>query len=198
MVHGPHQGDSLGMVAPGHAVDIGDQRMAQLHGGTGYPEGLGIIAPGAALQEGVVGAVQAQDRAEHAELHPTGIKLGVLNAVDVPADVMAPPAVAHIGGSGGEVRLESQRIPGNDRVAGKADRVAVVAQAAPAREEEGALGAIPAQVVKMQVIDPPQRVEPRQWRWIALLPVHPPEIDAIGFLGVVQDAQSRPGQRPDR
>ncbi len=53
----------------------------------------------------------------------------------------------------------------------------MVAQTTPTREDERPL-AVAGQVVEMQVVEPPQWVQPAQRRRRALLPVHPPEIDA--------------------
>ena len=66
--------------------------------------------------------------------------------------------------------------------------VAVVAQPAPAAVEHGALAA-PRRVVKVQVVEPGQRVEPLHLRALALLPVHPPEIDALLFHRVVEQLE---------
>jgi hypothetical protein len=110
--------------------------MAQLHGRSGKREGLRVPAPGSPLVEGILGAVQAQDRAEYAELQPAHIEFGVFDAFHVPADVVAPPAESDVGRGRRERNLEGQRAPGNDGVSRKADRVAVTAESAPARECE--------------------------------------------------------------
>jgi hypothetical protein len=50
-----------------------------------------------------------------------------------------------------------------------------------------ALRRIAAQVQEVQVIEPPQRIEVGKGCSLALLPIHPPEIDALGFQGMMQD-----------
>ena len=129
--------------------------------------------------------MQAQDRREHAELDPAGDQLVVLDAEEVPADVVAPPAVAGVGCRCGELGLEVQRLPGDDRVAREADGVAVAADAGIARERQGA-AAVARGVEEVEVVEQPQRVEPRQLGHLALLPVQPPEVDALVLERVVQ------------
>ena len=133
------------------------------------------------------------DRAERAQLVPADLQLLVTVAEHVAADVVAPPAVADVGSAGGEFRLELQRLPRHDGVAGEADRVAVRARAGVTREGERArvAFAVVAAVVAggievMQVVQAPQRVEARLPRQAALLPVNPPEVDAIFLHRVVE------------
>ena len=178
-----------GVIAPGHAVNIRDQRMAQAQGGAGGALGGRAAPPGAALVIGVVGAVHAQDGAEDAVLDPARVQLIVFDAAHVPADIVAPPAVAHVGSRGSEARLEVQRLPADHRIARKADRVAMVAQPAPAGEDEGAAFAIPPKVVEVQVVEPPQRVQAGQRRPRALLPIQPPEIYPLRLQRVVQQLE---------
>ena len=184
------------VVAPGHGVDIGDQGVAQSQGAAGCLIRGRTTAPGTALVEGVVGTVQAQDRAENAILHPTGVELIIFDTTHMAADIVAPPAVADVGRSGGESGLEIERLPADDGVTGETDRVAVTAQSTPAREDEGSFEPIPSQVIEMQVVEPAERVQSGQAGKFALLPVDPPEIDALLFIGMVQNfeiALRKPG-----
>jgi len=183
----------LGVIAPGHGVQVRDQGVAELHGSPQVAQGLRVIDPGAAVVERVVGAVDAQDGAEDAILHPAQVQLRRFDAQVMPADVVAPPAIGDISSGGGEVRLEGQRLPANERVAGEADRVAMVAQAAPAGEDEGSL-ACPPQIQKVEVVQPPQRVKTRQAGKRPLLPVQPPEVDPARFLRVVHDLEVGAGE----
>ncbi len=86
--------------------------------------------------EADVGAVQSENGAEHTKLHPAGEQFRLFHAAHMPANVVAPPAIIHIGGGGGEVRLEGERIPGDVGVAGETDWVAMVAEAAPSGEDK--------------------------------------------------------------
>ncbi len=106
--------------------------MAQLKGIAQRVAHLGIVeGPRTLVVEMAFGAVDAQNRAERAELHPAGEQFAVPVAADVPADVVAPPTVGHVRGRGGHVRLKAQRIPRHVAVAGEADRIAVVAPRRP-------------------------------------------------------------------
>src|SRR4029079_7549262 len=100
--------------------------------------------------------VQPLARGEGAELHPAGGELVVAVALEVAADVVAPPAVAGVGRGRGEVRLEVPRLPGDVRVPGEADRVAVAADAGVARERQRP-ATVPARVEEMEVVEQPQR-----------------------------------------
>ena len=99
--------------------------------------------------------MQPVDRREHPELHPAGRQLVVAVALEVTADVVAPPAVAGVGRGRGEVGLEVQGLPGDDRVAGEPDRVAVAADPGVAGERQRPL-----------VLRRP-RPESRKWKWLS-------------------------------
>ena len=77
----------------------------------------------------------------------------------MPADVMAPPAVADIGRGRGEKRLEGKALPGDVGIAGKADRISVPAKARPAGEDETAFFAVASQIQKMEMVQNPQRIQ---------------------------------------
>ncbi len=79
----------------------------------------------------------------------------------MPADIVTPPAISHIGSGGGEARLECERSPHDEGVAGESDRVTMVAQSAPAGENERPLTPIPSKVMEVQVVEPPKRIEIR-------------------------------------
>ena len=180
------------MGSPGHRVQVRDQLVAELHRLARHAQHLGVVpAPGTPLVESAARAVQPEDRAENAVLHPARVELRLLDAAGMPADVVAPPAVTDVGRRRGEIGLEPEAAPGHPRVAREADRVAVIAQPAPARKDEGAFAPVAAQVQKVQVIQPPQRVEPVQACFVALLPVQPPEVDAARFLRVVEHLEVR-------
>ena len=142
-------------------------------------------APRLLGDEAVGGRVQPQDRREDAELHPARDELVVLEAEEVPADVVAPPAVAGVGRGRRELGLELQRLPADDRVAGEADRVAVAADPGVARERQRP-AAVARRVQVVEVVEQPQRVQPRQLGDLALLPVQPPEVDAVVLERVVE------------
>jgi hypothetical protein len=167
--------------------------MAQLHGVPRQSQHLGVIPPGSTLVERVLGTVQPEYGAKNTKLNPSRIEFRIFNAFHVAADIVAPPPVADIGGRRGKIRLESQRLPGHDRVAGKADGVAMVAQPAPPGKDEGSFFLSP-QVIEMEVIEPPERIQSRQTAVCALLPVQPPKIDTDFFLGVVKKLEISRGE----
>ncbi len=113
------------------------------------------------------------------------VELVVLVAEEVPADVVAPPAVADVARGRGEVRLEVQRRPRDHGVAGEADRVAVAADPGVAGERQGPLAVSPG-VQEVVVVEQPERIEPGNAGDPALLPVEPPEVDALGLARMVQ------------
>src|SRR4029079_7636652 len=80
--------------------------------------------------------VQPLARGEGAELHPPGGELVVAVALEVTADVVAPPAVAGVRRGRGEVGLEVQGLPADDRVAGEPYRVAGAADPGVAGERQ--------------------------------------------------------------
>ena len=99
---------------------------------------------------------------------------------------MAPPAVADVRGGGGEFGLELQGLPVDDRIAGEADRIAVRAGAGVAGEGErawvafGVFAAVGARRIEVvQMVETPQRVEAGLAGGTALLPVEPPEVNAL-------------------
>jgi len=65
-----------------------------------------------------------------------------------------------------------------DRVAGEADLVAVIAEPAPAMEQQGPL-ALALLVGKVDIVKPPRRTHSRHLGVGFLLPVEPPEIDSL-------------------
>ena len=98
-------------------VEVGHQPVAQAQVGVHVFAHVAAVLPRLLAREGVLGAVQAVDGAEYAQLQPAQRECRVEAAPDVPADVVAPPRVADVRGGRGEVRLEVQRRPGDDRVA---------------------------------------------------------------------------------
>jgi len=112
-------------------IEQGDQRVAKLHGFPDSFAGIGAERPGSAVNIGIVGGMDAQNRAEYAVLYPAQEQLRFLHAVAVSADIMAPPAVSYVTGGGSKFRLELQGFPGDDSIPGKSDRVAVPAQSGP-------------------------------------------------------------------
>ena len=135
----------------------------------------------------------------------------------MPTDIMAPPAVADIGGGNGKVRLKIQRCPGHIGIPREAHRIALAARPGIPGEEHGPFS-IALDIRNMQMIQHPQRIQ--HLTLIAhfsilvflvdppvrgtLLPVHPPEIDACLFIGMMQDIKilfhklRRQNIQPDR
>ena len=216
MVDGAHRSDALGVGAARPGVQVGNQAVAQpqvgLHGGAG----VAAVAPRLLGVEHRVGRVQAVDGGEAAELDPAGRHLIVPDPEHVAADVVGPPVVADIGGCRRELGLEAQGVPGGDRVPGEADGRAVargVGEAGEgygtaARGGAGGVGpdgfgragaggsgsvigicALAPGVQVVHMVEHPQGIQPRDVGVAALLPVQPPEVDALllqGMVGVLQ------------
>ena len=75
--------------------------------------------------------------------------------------------------------------PDGDGIARKADLVAMIAIAAPAMEKQGTL-ALVLLIGEVDVVQPPGWVDARNFRVAFLLPVKPPEVDALLFERMVQ------------
>ena len=131
--------------------------------------------------------MEAQAWAERAKLDPTSEKLPIHRA-EVAADVVTPPAEAHVGGGGGEVRQRGQCRPAAECIAAEADRIAMIPEAAPAAEDQRAL-APASRVGEVQMVEPGERIHPGEVAACALLPVDPPEIDALLFKRVMQQRE---------
>src|SRR3974377_1775221 len=96
------------------------------------------------------------------------------------ADVVAPVGKADVGSSRREPRLKCQRVPHRNRIARKPNLVAVVAQPAPAMEEQRPL-VLALLITEMHQVDPPGRPPPCRFGIVLLLPVEPPEVDTLLF-----------------
>ena len=152
--------------------------MAQAHEILHHRAGAHAVGPRLLAHERAGRGVQAHDRREHAKLPPARSQLIVMHAQHMPADIMAPPAIANVGGSGGEIRLKGQRIPSDVRIARKADRIAVAAW--PAITGKGHSRLILPQGVKIaRMVEGEQRIHARLGGAALLLPVNPPEIHAL-------------------
>ena len=133
------------------------------------------------VQSGVLRRVGAQDRAERAELHPAYVHLGVDGVgAHVSAHIMTPVAVEHVRRCRIEVRLEVERFPAYYGVAREANLIAVVAQSAPTVVEHRSCFAVALHVGERSIVDPPGVAEIGELLVVApLLPVEPPEVDAV-------------------
>src|SRR6185437_298152 len=112
------------------------------------------IRPDAALGVRILCSVRAQDGTEGAELNPARVKLGSDGSGHMAANVVAPVGVADISSGRGEPRLKRQRWPNGDSVSGEADLIAVIAQPAPAVEEQRAF-ALALLIGKVEIVQPP-------------------------------------------
>src|SRR5262249_4148728 len=126
--------------------------------------------PDTTLSIGVLGGMGAQDGTVDAELYPAGIEFRRNDAGHVSADVVAPIGVPDVGRGGGEPGLKGQRLPHGNGVAGKADLVAMVAEASPAMEEQRTF-AFALLITEVHVIQPPCRIHAGGLRVGFLLPV---------------------------
>ena len=201
VVQRAHQRNKLCFRAAVHGIQVREQAVAQAHEVADDQLRALVVRPRLAPIKQAVAAVEAEDRREHAKLNPAGIQLIVASAQHVAADIMAPPAVADVGGRGGEVRLEGERRPADAGIAGEADRAALAAVAAKAGEDHAAL-AVTLRGKEVHVVEHPQRGNRLKALALAvlarnlvvvisLLPVHPPEIDAVRFVGKMQRLKVR-------
>ena len=206
MVDGAHRGDALCVGAARPGVQVGHEAVAQpqvgLHGGAG----VAAVAPRLLGVEHRARRVEAVDGGEAAELDPAGRHLVVPDPEHVPADVVGPPVVADIGGCRGELGLEAQGVPGGDGVPGEADGRAVAGGVGETGEGDGAAavalhpaarpgaGALAPGVQVVDVVEHPQRVQARDIGVAALLPVQPPEVDAVVLQRVVGELQVGVGE----
>ena len=185
VVHRPDQRNSVRGAAVVHRVQVGHEPVAPAQRLAHVVFGVRAVHPRLLDEEGVVRGVQPQNRREHAELHPPQRQLIVAGTEHVAADVVAPPPVAGVGGRGGELGLELQRRPGDHRVAGEAHRIPVTARSGVPGE-----GQRPPPVARgieeVEMVQHPQRVDAVHPGVLALLPVDPPEIDAVVLQTPVQ------------
>ena len=184
VIHGQDQRRILRPRAMIHGIQIGNQLMAQaqeiIHGRAH----LRLKAPGLLAVKLIFRAVQPVDGRKYAQLIPAPLQLVVLIAVHVPADVMAPPAVADVGRRAGEIGLEPQGFPGDHRVSGKAHGISVGARPRVTGEGHRPLS-VPGIVQEMEMVQHPERIQPLHFGDAALLPVDPPEIHAPLFIGMM-------------
>ena len=163
---------------PGLRVDVGLQGIATCERLTHQIRVRFGVGPDTPLCVGILRRVSSQDRTETSPLDPAQIEFRFDGAGHVAADVVAPIRVAHVGSRGREIRLECERIPHRNSVAGKSDLVAVISQAAPAVEEQRAF-ALALLVGEEDIVDPPCGVQSSDAGGVLLLPVEPEEIDSL-------------------
>ena len=194
VVHGADQLLALGVQALGRGVEVGHQPVAQaqllLHDG----RRLRPVRPRLLGREQILGGMQPHDGRKHAEFQPARGHFVVARAVHVAADVVAPPRVADVGGRRGEVRLEVQRVPGDDGVAREAHRAAVRAGACVARQDQAA-PAVALRVAVVPLVEHPHGIQPLDAAHAALLPVDPPEVHALVLQRAVQLLEIRLHER---
>ena len=178
---------------PRRAVDVRGEVVAEPDG---PPHRVEMVRedPEALLHRGVLGRVGLEDRGEDAALEPARVEFGVgflhPRGLHMAADVVAPVAVADVGGGGGEPGEAGEDLPTGLRVAGEADLVAVAADAAPAVIDHRPAGvgtlvrALADDVVEEGVVEPEGVGEAfGVFAEPPLLPVEPPEIDALPLEG---------------
>ncbi len=144
------------------------------HGGL-RPIGIG---PGPAIQAGIAGRVGAKRGGKRPELARPGVRFLIASA-HVTADIVRPEKGADIPARAGEGNLEGQHLPTRIGVTGKLDRVAVIAPSGPAGKGLtpptilGAAGVV-VEIEDLEIGDL------RQAEGVGiLLPIEPPEIDAL-------------------
>ena len=101
------------------------------------------------------------------------------------SDVVAPPPISCIAGSCGKVGLESQALPGNNRITGKSDGVSVASDSGISGKGETPFSS-PGTVQIMKMVQHPKRIQSRNLCDGSLLPVQPPEINALVLQRMMQ------------
>ena len=138
----------------------------------------------------VLGGVGLEDRGEHAALDPSGIELRVsaLHALrlHVAAYVVAPVAVADVGGGSREPRQVAEHLPGCIGITREADLIAVASDSSPSVIDYGTAGvdalalALAHHVIEEGVVQPECIAQIRNiFAELPLLPVKPPEIYSL-------------------
>ena len=189
IVHGPDQRLPLRRQIV-HGIQVRNQLMAQFQIPFHHFFGSRGVIPRFLSRKRTVGTVQAHNGGENAELHPAHRQLFVPVTVHMAADVMAPPAIPCVACVGREVGLKVQGFPGDDGVPGKAHGIPVASQAGIAGKGQPPLSVFFA-VQEMVMVEHPQRIQPGNPGFPALLPVHPPKIHPLLFHGMVQAGKIR-------
>ena len=135
-----------------------------------------------------VGAVHTVDWIEYAKLQKAQIKLVVLHAEMMTADIVAPPRVADITCRCGEVWHQAKCFPRDRGIPRKADGVAV--RADPRVTGYDQRMCVILSVIKIVVVvECPEGVQTVHCRFCALLPVDPPKINAVALIGVMKHTE---------
>ena len=132
--------------------------------------------------------MKAHNRAEFAELYPADIKLIVPGAELMTADVMTPPCIADIGCVRGKIRLEIKTLPADYGIARKAERIAVRADLGKAGKNQRPL-VFCGKVKRVVMVKSPKGIKTFNFGFPFLLPVYPPEVNAVFFIRLMQKAE---------
>ena len=156
-VQRPQDRERLLVRLPGVAVEIRDQLSAQREVLPHQGNPLAAVDPRHAevpLARVGVRAVQAQQRAEDAELDPARIEVEVeLCAVEAP-DVVSDVGDEHVAAARGECDFVGEHRPLGIRVAGEERRITLASPVAVAAQDEAAPAALPLRVVVEDLVRP--------------------------------------------
>ena len=127
--------------------------------------------------------MNAQTRRERCKLRPAYIHLRISLSYKS-ARIMSPIKAERVRGSLIEFHFKSKDVPCAPRIARKPHRVLVIAESAPAAERQTALSAVFGMLI-VAIIEPRQMAHFIKslyvWLYLVLLPVEPPEIDALSL-----------------
>ena len=151
IIHRHNQRFALGMCPIIHRIQVREELMPQFQAFAHDPFGHGIVVPRFFIDKRTAGRVQTIDRREYAVLHPARRQVVVTVSVKMAADIMAPPSVTDVGGSGSKLRLIIQRFPCYDCITRESNRITLTARTAVAREEHGAFS-VALNIQNMQMI----------------------------------------------
>ena len=129
-------------------------------------------------------------RGEHSRLEPPCVQFRIGRfdtlGLKMASDVVSPVAVAHVGSGGGEIWQIAKHLPRSQTVSGKADLVAVAADASPAMVDHRAAGIyslisrLADHIVEEGVVQPECVVKSLHvLAELPLLPVEPPEVNSL-------------------
>ena len=131
------------------------------------------------------GTVQTHNRRIHSKLRPARYQFIILTTHHMPADIMAPPSITDICRIHCKIRLKIQRLPGDNRIPGKPNRIAVTSRPGITRKRHRPLPAL-CIIQKMIMIQYPKRIKPLYLTVRSLLPVNPPEVHTFLFPWMMQ------------
>ena len=169
-----------------HGIKIGHQRPSQAKEILGNRLRIPAVFPRLLPIKGIVGTMQTHDGRKYPQLYPTGKEGIIPHSPHMSPDVMTPPAVADIAGSGGKIGLKIQAFPGNHRISGETDGITVGSGTGITGKNQTALLSIFSLIILIMImIQHPKRIQALHAGVLPLLPINPPKIHPVLFHRVM-------------